>query len=307
MSSSSENDELTFSLSPSSSSSFSFRDERKEEEEEKKNFASPTTTLTPEEEEEEDEEETMEARMKRLECAMLESQKENKSLRLRVEQLEKDKKDDGERTTKEQKSSSKDLLELFSTRLANVKDTLREETKRAMDAAVGANAKVVKLLETLEACETEDGVVLYHRDVGGTGGGGGDETIDHKSRGEEEDEDERKKKRNEYVKEALDQIAEEVGYEDAMVLAARGGGSGTGFASTVSSKRNGKYYRWVKILFAILWKALQLWVCMWILIVAAVLADDITLRENVSGDFWAKFPWVSKGLVTNNFVGLASL
>ena len=224
MSSSSENDELTFSLSPSSSSSFSFRDERKEEEEEKKNFASPTTTLTPEEEEEEDEEETMEARMKRLECAMLESQKSNKSLRLRVEQLEKDKKDDGERTTKEQKSSSKDLLELFSTRLANVKDTLREETKRAMDAAVGANAKVVKLLETLEACETEDGVVLYHRDVGGTGGGGGDETIDHTSRGEEEEEDERKKKRNEYVKEALDQIAEEVGYEDARVLAARGEG-----------------------------------------------------------------------------------
>ena len=109
------------------------------------------------------------------------------------------------------------------------------------------------------------------------------------------------------MKEALDQIAEEVGYEDAMVLAARGGGSGTGFASTVSSKRNGKYYRWVKILFVILTKALQLWVCMWILIVAAVLADDMTLRENVSGDFWAKFPWVSKGLVTNNFVGLASL
>ncbi len=90
-------------------------------------------------------------------------------------------------------------------------------------------------------------------------------------------------------------------------MAARGGGSGTGFASTVSSKRNGKYYRWVKILFVILTKALQLWVCMWILIVAAVLADDMTLRENVSGDFWAKFPWVSKGLVTNNFVGLASL
>jgi hypothetical protein len=300
MSSSSENDELTFSLSPSSSSSFSFR----EEEETKKNFASPTTTLTPEEEEEEEEEEkeTMEARVKRLEFLMLESQKENRSLRMRVEQLEKEEKSDDERTTKEQK----DLLELFSTRLANVKETLREETKRAMDAAVGANAKVVKLLETLEACETEDGVVLYHRDVSGTGGGGG-ERIDHKSRGEEEEEDERKKKRNEYVKEALDQIAEEVGYEDAMVLAARGGGSGTGFASKVSSKRNGKYYRWVKILFAILTKALQLWVCMWILIVAAVLADDMTLRENVSGDFWAKFPWVSKGLVTNNFVGLASL
>ncbi len=297
MSSSSENDELTFSLSPSSSSSFSFR----EEEETKKNFASPTTTLTPEEEEEEDKEETMEARLKRLEFGLLESQKENRSLRMRVEQLEKEQKDDEERTTKEQK----DLLELFSTRLANVKETLREETKRAMDAAVGANAKVVKLLETLEACETEDGVVLYHRDVSGTGGGGG-ERIDHKSRGEEEDEEERKKKRNEYVKEALDQIAEEVGYEDAMVLAARGGGSGTGFASKVSSKRNG-YYRWVKILFVILTKALQLWVCMWILIVAAVLADDMTLRENVSGDFWAKFPWVSKGLVTNNFVGLASL
>ena len=299
MSSSSENDELTFSLSPSSSSSFSFR----EEEETKKNFASPTTTLTPEEEEEEEEEEekeTMEARVKRLEFLMLESQKENRSLRMRVEQLEKEEKSDEERTTKEQK----DLLELFSTRLANVKETLREETKRAMDAAVGANSKVVKLLETLEACETEDGVVLYHRDVSGTGGGGG-ERIDHKSRGEEEDEEERKKKRNEYVKEALDQIAEEVGYEDAMVLAARGGGSGTGFASTISSKRND--YRWFKILFVILTKALQLWVCMWILIVAAVLADDITLRENVSGDFWAKFPWVSKGLVTNNFVGLASL
>ena len=297
MSSSSENDELTFSLSLSSSSSFSCR----EEEETKKNFASPTTTLTPEEEEEE-EKETMEARVKRLEFLMLESQKENRSLRMRVEQLEKEEKSDEERTTKEQK----DLLELFSTRLANVKETLREETKRAMDAAVGANAKVVKLLETLEACETEDGVVLYHRDVSGTGGSAG-ERIDHKSRGEEENEEERKKKRNEYVKEALDQIAEEVGYEDAMVLAARGGGSGTGFASTVSSKRNGKYYRWVKILFAILTKALQLWVCMWILIVAAVLADDITLRENVSADFWAKFPWVSKGLVTNNFVGLASL
>ena len=301
MSSSSENDELTFSLSPSSSSSFSFR----EEEETKKNFASPTTTLTPEEEEEEEEEEpkeTMEERLKRLEFRLLESREENRSLHMRVEQLEKEEKSDEERTTKEQK----DLLELFSTRLANVKETLREETKRAMDAAVGANAKVVKLLETLEACETEDGVVLYHRDVSGTGGSGG-ERIDHKSRGEEEDEDERKKKRNGYVKEALDQIAEEVGYEDAMVLAARGGGSGTGFASTVSSKRNGKYYRWVKILFAILTKALQLWVCMWILIVAAVLADDMTLRENVSGDFWAKFPWVSKGLVTNNFVGLASL
>ena len=304
MSSSSENDELTFSLSPSSSSSFSFR----EEEETKKNFASPTTTLTPEEEEEEEEEEedeepkeTMEARLKRLEFRLLESREENRSLHMRVEQLEKEEKSDEERTTKEQK----DLLELFSTRLANVKETLREETKRAMDAAVGANAKVVKLLETLEACETEDGVVLYHRDVSGTGGSAG-ERIDHKSRGEEEEEDERKKKRNEYVKEALDQIAEEVGYEDAMVLAARGGGSGTGFASTVSSKRNGNY-RWVKILFAILIKALQLWVCMWILIVAAVLADDITLRENVSGDFWAKFPWVSKGLVTNNFVGLASL
>ncbi|CAL6397203.1 unnamed protein product [Bathycoccus prasinos] len=53
----------------------------------------------------------MEARVKRLEFLMLEYQKENRSLRMRVEQLEKEEKRDEERTTKEQK----DLLELFST------------------------------------------------------------------------------------------------------------------------------------------------------------------------------------------------
>jgi hypothetical protein len=306
--------ELTLSLSPSDSSSLSsFEDEKK------KTKASPTTTLvsfeenttTREKEEQEREEErererrtnderaTMETRVVRLERALLEQGKENRSLRRRVERLEK------EEEKEETKMKNTDLLELFSTRLANVKDTLREETKRAMDAANGANAKVVQLLETLEACETDDGVVLYRNVV--VSGGGGDEMID---RGDTEDEEERKKKRFEYVKEALDQIAEEVGYEDALVLAARGAESGTRSAvaktfSSVTEKRNGKYYRWGKLLLMVLVKAFQLWVIAWIIIVAAVLADDITLRENVSGDFWSKFPWVSKGIV--NFVGLASL
>jgi hypothetical protein len=303
--------ELTLSLSPSDSSSLSSFEEEK-----KKTKASPTTTLasfeenttTREKEEEEerererrtnDERETMEARVARLERALLEQENENRSLRRRVERLEK------EEEKEETKMKNTDLLELFSTRLANVKDTLREETKRAMDAANGANAKVVQLLETLEACETDDGVVLYRNVV--VSGGGGDEMID---RGDTEDEEERKKKRFEYVKEALDQIAEEVGYEDALVLAARGAESGTRSAvaktfSSVTEKRNGKYYRWGKLLLMVLVKAFQLWVIAWIIIVAAVLADDITLRENVSGDFWSKFPWVSKGIV--NFVGLASL
>jgi hypothetical protein len=306
--------ELTLSLSPSDSSSLSsFEDEKK------KTKASPTTTLvsfeenttTREKEEQEREEErererrtnderaTMETRVVRLERALLEQGKENRSLRRRVERLEK------EEEKEETKMKNTDLLELFSTRLANVKDTLREETKRAMDAANGANAKVVQLLETLEACETDDGVVLYRNVV--VSDGGGDEMID---RGDTEDEEERKKKRFEYVKEALDQIAEEVGYEDALVLAARGAESGTRSAvaktfSSVTEKRNGKYYRWGKLLLMVLVKAFQLWVIAWIIIVAAVLADDITLRENVSGDFWSKFPWVSKGIV--NFVGLASL
>jgi len=303
--------ELTLSLSPSDSSSLSSFEEEK-----KKTKASPTTTLasfeenttTREKEEEEerererrtnDERETMEARVARLERALLEQENENRSLRRRVERLEK------EEEKEETKMKNTDLLELFSTRLANVKDTLREETKRAMDAANGANAKVVQLLETLEACETDDGVVLYRNVV--VSGGGGDEMID---RGDTEDEEERKKKRFEYVKEALDQIAEEVGYEDALVLAARGAESGTRSAvaktfSSVTEKRNGKYYRWGKLLLMVLVKAFQLWVIAWIIIVAAVLADDITLRENVSGDFWSKFPWVSKGIV--NFIGLASL
>jgi len=303
--------ELTLSLSPSDSSSLSSFEEEK-----KKTKASPTTTLasfeenttTREKEEEEerererrtnDERETMEARVARLERALLEQENENRSLRRRVERLEK------EEEKEETKMKNTDLLELFSTRLANVKDTLREETKRAMDAANGANAKVVHLLETLEACETDDGVVLYRNVV--VSGGGGDEMID---RGDTEDEEERKKKRFEYVKEALDQIAEEVGYEDALILAARGAESGTRSAvaktfSSVTEKRNGKYYRWGKLLLMVLVKAFQLWVIAWIIIVAAVLADDITLRENVSGDFWSKFPWVSKGIV--NFIGLASL
>ena len=303
--------ELTLSLSPSDSSSLSSFEEEK-----KKTKASPTTTLasfeenttTREKEEEEerererrtnDERETMEARVARLERALLEQENENRSLRRRVERLEK------EEEKEETKMKNTDLLELFSTRLANVKDTLREETKRAMDAANGANAKVVQLLETLEACETDDGVVLYRNVV--VSGGGGDEMID---RGDTEDEEERKKKRFEYVKEALDQIAEEVGYEDALILAARGAESGTRSAvaktfSSVTEKRNGKYYRWGKLLLMVLVKAFQLWVIAWIIIVAAVLADDITLRENVSEDFWSKFPWVSKGIV--NFVGLASL
>ena len=296
--------ELTLSLSPSDSSSLSsFEDEKK------KTKASPTTTLvsfeenttTREKEEQEREEEraTMETRVVRLERALLEQENENRSLRRRVERLEK------EEEKEETKMKNTDLLELFSTRLANVKDTLREETKRAMDAANGANAKVVQLLETLEACETDDGVVLYRNVV--VSGGGGDEMID---RGDTEDEEERKKKRFEYVKEALDQIAEEVGYEDALVLAALGAESGTRSAvaktfSSVTEKRNGKYYRWGKLLLMVLVKAFQLWVIAWIIIVAAVLADDITLRENVSGDFWSKFPWVSKGIV--NFIGLASL
>jgi len=241
----------------------------------------------------------METRVVRLERALLEQENENRSLRRRVERLEK------EEEKEETKMKNTDLLELFSTRLANVKDTLREETKRAMDAANGANAKVVQLLETLEACETDDGVVLYRNVV--VSGGGGDKMID---RSDTEDEEERKKKRFEYVKEALDQIAEEVGYEDALVLAARGAESGTRSAvaktfSSVTEKRNGKYYRWGKLLLMVLVKAFQLWVIAWIIIVAAVLADDITLRENVSEDFWSKFPWVSKGIV--NFVGLASL
>ena len=303
--------ELTLSLSPSDSSSLSSFEEEK-----KKTKASPTTTLasfeenttTREKEEEEerererrtnDERETMEARVARLERALLEQENENRSLRRRVERLEK------EEEKEETKMKNTDLLELFSTRLANVKDTLREETKRAMDAANGANAKVVQLLETLEACETDDGVVLYRNVV--VSGGGGDKMID---RSDTEDEEERKKKRFEYVKEALDQIAEEVGYEDALILAARGAESGTRSAvaktfSSVTEKRNGKYYRWGKLLLMVLVKAFQLWVIAWIIIVAAVLADDITLRENVSGDFWSKFPWVSKGIV--NFVGLASL
>ena len=300
--------ELTLSLSPSDSSSLSSFEEEK-----KKTKTSPTTTLasfeenttTREKEERErerrtnDERATMETRVVRLERALLEQENENRSLRRRVERLEK------EEEKEETKMKNTDLLELFSTRLANVKDTLREETKRAMDAANGANAKVVQLLETLEACETDDGVVLYRNVV--VSGGGGDKMID---RSDTEDEEERKKKRFEYVKEALDQIAEEVGYEDALVLAARGAESGTRSAvaktfSSVTEKRNGKYYRWGKLLLMVLVKAFQLWVIAWIIIVAAVLADDITLRENVSGDFWSKFPWVSKGIV--NFVGLASL
>ena len=305
--------ELTLSLSPSDSSSLSSFEEEK-----KKTKASPTTTLasfeenttTREKEEEEererererrtnDERETMETRVARLERALLEQENENRSLRRRVERLEK------EEEKEETKMKNTDLLELFSTRLANVKDTLREETKRAMNAANGANAKVVQLLETLEACETDDGVVLYRNVV--VSGRGGDKMID---RGDTEDEEERKKKRFEYVKEALDQIAEEVGYEDALILAARGAESGTRSAvaktfSSVTEKRNGKYYRWGKLLLMVLVKAFQLWVIAWIIIVAAVLVDDITLRENVSGDFWSKFPWVSKGIV--NFIGLASL
>ena len=306
--------ELTLSLSPSDSSSLSSFEEEK-----KKTKTSPTTTLasfeenttTREKEEQEREEErererrtnderaTMETRVVRLERALLEQENENRSLRRRVERLERE----GEK--EETKMKNTDLLELFSTRLANVKDTLREETKRAMDAANGANAKVVQLLETLEACETDDGVVLYRNVV--VSGGGGEKMIDSS---DTEDEEERKKKRFEYVKEALDQIAEEVGYEDALVLAARGAESGTRSAvaktfSSVTEKRNGKYYRWGKLLLMVLVKAFQLWVIAWIIIVAAVLADDITLRENVSGDFWSKFPWVSKGIV--NFVGLASL
>ena len=211
---------VNFSLSSSFSASLS------EEKRDGDSNASPTTTLsswalqnTREKEEEEEEEEktqkdakpntppppppphpqkkmtsTISERLKELEMALLAQQKENASLRERVARLEKG----GDETTNKEK---RDLLELFSTRLSNVKDTLREETKRAMDAAQGANIKLLKLMETLEACETEEGVVLY-RNIASS-----DDEID---RGEE-DEGERKKKRFEYVKAALDQIAKEVG------------------------------------------------------------------------------------------------
>ena len=306
---------VNFSLSSSFSASLS------EEKRDGDSNASPTTTLsswalqnTREKEEEEEEEKTQKdakpntphppppphpqkkmtstisERLKELEMALLAQQKENASLRERVARLEKG----GDETTNKEK---RDLLELFSTRLSNVKDTLREETKRAMDAAQGANIKLLKLMETLEACETEEGVVLY-RSIASS-----DDEID---RGEE-DEGERKKKRFEYVKAALDQIAKEVGYEDALVLAARGE-SEKRFAATDSAfctPKRKQYRQWAKLLFAICVRMVQFWIFGWIVIIAAVLADDMTLRQSVSEDFWAKVPWVSKGLV--KFVGLASL
>ena len=307
---------VNFSLSSSFSASLS------EEKRDGDSNASPTTTLsswalqnTREKEEEEEEKtqkdakpntppppphphphpqkkmtSTISERLKELEMALLAQQKENASLRERVARLEKG----GDETTNKEK---RDLLELFSTRLSNVKDTLREETKRAMDAAQGANIKLLKLMETLEACETEEGVVLY-RNIASS-----DDEID---RGEE-DEGERKKKRFEYVKAALDQIAKEVGYEDALVLAARGE-SEKRFAATDSAfctPKRKQYRQWAKLLFAICVRMVQFWIFGWIVIIAAVLADDMTLRQSVSEDFWAKVPWVSKGLV--KFVGLASL
>ena len=305
---------VNFSLSSSFSASLS------EEKRDGDSNASPTTTLsswalqnTREKEEEEEEKtqkdakpntpppphhhhpqkkmtSTISERLKELEMALLAQQKENASLRERVARLEKG----GDETTNKEK---RDLLELFSTRLSNVKDTLREETKRAMDAAQGANIKLLKLMETLEACETEEGVVLY-RNVAL-----GDDEID---RGEE-DEGERKKKRFEYVKAALDQIAKEVGYEDALVLAARGE-SEKRFAATDSAfctPKRKQYRQWAKLLFAICVRMVQFWIFGWIVIIAAVLVDDMTLRQSASEDFWAKVPWVSKGLV--KFVGLASL
>lgn len=300
---------LNFSLSSSFSASLS------EEKRDSDSNASPTTTLsswalqnTREKEEEEKTQKdakpntpppppppqkkmtsTISERLKELEMALLAQQKENASLRERVARLEKG----GDETTNKEK---RDLLELFSTRLSNVKDTLREETKRAMDAAQGANIKLLKLMETLEACETEEGVVLY-RNVALS-----DDEID---RGEE-DEGERKKKRFEYVKAALDQIAKEVGYEDALVLAARGE-SEKRFAATDSActPKRKQYRQWAKLLFTICVRMVQFWIFGWIVIIAAVLADDMTLRQSVSEDFWAKVPWVSKGLV--KFVGLASL
>ena len=165
---------LNFSLSSSFSASLS------EEKRDSDSNASPTTTLsswalqnTREKEEEEKTQKdakpntphphphpqkkmtsTISERLKELEMALLAQQKENASLRERVARLEKG----GDETTNKEK---RDLLELFSTRLSNVKDTLREETKRAMDAAQGANIKLLKLMETLEACETEEGAVLY--------------------------------------------------------------------------------------------------------------------------------------------------
>ena len=299
---------LNFSLSSSFSASLS------EEKRDSNSNASPTTTLsswalqnTREKEEEKTQKDakpntppphqhpqkkmtsTISERLKELEMALLAQQKENASLRERVARLEKG----GDETTNKEK---RDLLELFSTRLSNVKDTLREETKRAMDAAQGANIKLLKLMETLEACETEEGVVLY-RNVASS-----DDEID---RGEE-DEGERKKKRFEYVKAALDQIAKEVGYEDALVLAARGE-SEKRFAATDSActPKRKQYRQWAKLLFTICVRMVQFWIFGWIVIIAAVLADDMTLRQSVSEDFWAKVPWVSKGLV--KFVGLASL
>ena len=305
---------VNFSLSSSFSASLT------EEKRDGDSNASPTTTLsswalqnTREKEEEEEEKtqkdakpntpppphhhhpqkkmtSTISERLKELEMALLAQQKENASLRERVARLEKG----GDETTNKEK---RDLLELFSTRLSNVKDTLREETKRAMDAAQGANIKLLKLMETLEACETEEGVVLY-RSIASS-----DDEID---RGEE-DEGERKKKRFEYVKAALDQIAKEVGYEDALVLAARGE-SEKRFAATDSAfctPKRKQYRQWAKLLFAICVRMVQFWIFGWIVIIAAVLADDMTLRQSVSEDFWAKVPWVSKGLV--KFVGLASL
>ena len=300
---------LNFSLSSSFSASLS------EEKRDSDSNASPTTTLsswalqnTREKEEEEKTQKdakpntppphphpqkkmtsTISERLKELETALLAEQKENASLKERVARLEKG----GDETTNKEK---RDLLELFSTRLSNVKDTLREETKRAMDAAQGANIKLLKLMETLEACETEEGVVLY-RNVASS-----DDEID---RGEE-DEGERKKKRFEYVKAALDQIAKEVGYEDALVLAARGE-SEKRFAATDSActPKRKQYRQWAKLLFTICVRMVQFWIFGWIVIIAAVLADDMTLRQSVSEDFWAKVPWVSKGLV--KFVGLASL
>ena len=300
---------LNFSLSSSFSASLS------EEKRDSDSNASPTTTLsswalqnTREKEEEEKTQKdakpntppphphpqkkmtsTISERLEELEMALLAQQKENASLRERVARLEKG----GDETTNKEK---RDLLELFSTRLSNVKATLREETKRAMDAAQGANIKLLKVMETLEACETEEGVVLY-RNVASS-----DDEID---RGEE-DEGERKKKRFEYVKAALDQIAKEVGYEDALVLAARGE-SEKRFAATDSActPKRKQYRQWAKLLFTICVRMVQFWIFGWIVIIAAVLADDMTLRQSVSEDFWAKVPWVSKGLV--KFVGLASL
>ena len=211
-----------------------------------------------------------------------------------------------------------DEREVFSTRLSTVKQVLQEECKKARELARASQERVTVLSECVEyqKSEFEDQLESLREEIRKVKECCGikEDEYDH-----EEDEavlEARKRKRFRFVKEELDRIAMEVGYEDAVMLARSVSSSQAvkfsslseayarklrGFATMTRSAKAKAVALTALSLFAFY---VLLQVIFWMVIVSMVLYDDATLKNSVSSsaltNFWSRaIPW--------DVIGLASL